>query len=194
MDPENQPDPFADDRALEELLAEARGEAHAEAVRDRRMRRLVSREESTLMGVLVTLCEQRARVTLQTSCGWECHGALSAVGDDVVVVRGDDMRNYSVRISHVSSVTPDRSSVRLAGNVTGDRAGSELSFDSLLRDMHALDAVMQVVMDGDRQTGVASWVGVDVACIVTAGRGGPGQAAATPCFVRLDSIVAVITE
>ncbi len=155
---------------------------------------MVAREESTLSGVLVTLAEQRARVTVRTAGGWECRGALTAVGSDVAVLRGDDFRSYAVRTSHMASVAPDRTSVPLAGNITGDRAGSALSFDSMLRDMHALDAAMHVVMDGDSRAGVASWVGVDLACIVAAGSGGPGHALATPCFVRLDSIVAVITE
>ncbi len=178
------------DRALEELLATS----HADGLRDRRLRGMVAREESTLSGVLVTLAEQRARVTIRTSSGWECRGSLTAVGTDVAVLRGDDFRSYSVRTSHISSVAPDRTSVPLAGNVTGDRQGSALSFESLLRDMHALDAAMHVVMDGDSRAGVASWVGIDLACIVAAGTGGPGHALATPCFVRLDAIVAVITE
>ena len=112
----------------------------------------------------------------------------------MVVVRGDDFKNYSVRMSHISTVTPDQSSIRLAGNITGDRPGSSLSFDELLRDMHALDAAMQVVMNGDTRTGVASWVGTDLACIVAAGTALTGHAAATPCFVRLEAICAVITE
>jgi hypothetical protein len=192
-DPEYSESPTSDEhleRALEELLADS----HARSLADRRLSRLAAREESTLCGVMVTLAESRARVTIRTSCGWECRGALTAVGTDVVVVRGDDFRNYSVRTSHISTVTPDRSSVRLAGNITGDRPGSSLSFDALLRDMHALDAAMQVVMDGDTRTGVASWVGTDLACIVAAGSGVSGQAAALPCFVRLEAICAVITE
>jgi hypothetical protein len=76
-------DPTAD---LVRLVADTR-QADASRARAReRILRQQAAEETTLLAVLLDLCEARADVTIAVACGRTIHGRLRSIGRDFVVV------------------------------------------------------------------------------------------------------------
>jgi hypothetical protein len=177
--------------ALSTLVTE--GQAH-EAVEDRRARRLnrlVERESSTLMGILVELAERRAGVLIELRSGLVVRGTITAVGADAVIVFSAVARQRSVLRTHAIAT------VRAieAQEVTGDRSPTwSTTFHDIVTDLSGHDDNVTVhVGGGDPVTGTLLWVGIDVLCLAATQPPTDQLGLGTQAYVALDSVTAVLT-
>jgi hypothetical protein len=192
-------------RELAFVVDEFAAENEAENRRARRLNQLLDQESATLSGVLVSLSEQRARVVVRLTDGWECSGVIAAVGTDVVVVGGDDGQRNIIRISSIASTSVERTSPCASGSA-GDRPGQlDATFEDFVRDMHALETPVTVLSSSATpsttspgastrsaaQSGVLQWVGVDVAYLA---RPRLGTSAPTGNYLALNAIRVVMTR
>ena len=115
-------DPTAD---LARLVADTRQVDASRARARERILRQQAAEETTLLTLLVDLCEARADVTIAVACGHTIHGPLRLIGRDFVVVaaRGADT---IVPIAEIGSIRggPNMRNGEPSGDRTNDLGSS----------------------------------------------------------------------
>jgi hypothetical protein len=177
------------DDSLVEMNATASSD---EAAEDRRFRRLatqVDREASTLIGILITLAERRARCLVTMQSGWEWSGVTTGVGRDFAVLLADDGRRAVLRLRAVSSVQTVG-----AEEATGENEPPiDNTFEALLSEFAGYDDEVTIVLDRPKAaesqlTGKSAWQGSDIACV----RGAHGLG--SYAYVPIASIIGLVTS
>lgn len=149
---------------LDDLLDEAKADAHAQArARERWLRRQAA-ESATFIGALLDLAESGTAVSVSTVGGRRHDGEVVGLGVDAVVL-GDRGEHVVVRMPAITMVRPRPGSG--AGVPGGDRpAALDLTFVELLaRLVDDAPEVAASLVTGEVLAGTLLAVGVDVLSI-----------------------------
>ncbi len=192
------------DAAVADLSAELAAEAASESRRNRRLHRLIERESSTLIGVLVEAAERRLNVSVSCRGGLGIQGTVTAVGPDFVSLvpidrtrmngRPDDsipqsFRRMVVRIDDITSFRVDSNA-----DVTGDRIGTEsFNFTDFVADVAGSEQQVTLHLDdGAPLIGEVQWASAEVVCLKQSRRTHPADMGHFT-YARLDAITALVT-
>lgn len=159
----------------------------SEAVQQRQRRywrRQEEREATTMVGLLVTLTESGADLTVQLDGDLRVSGRLVELGSDVAVLQDRAGRTTVVALEQVMALRP-----AAASELTGDRpAPSGVRFAERIAELSAEEPDVSVhLTDGDAVRGRLRWTGQDVCCVTASGPG----VTRTPIYVALSAVCAV---
>ena len=147
---------------LHRLAAEGAVDEAADERRRRHWQVRAAEEGSTLAGVLVDLAERRGNVVLTTTAASTHHGAVVAVGADLVVLAGATGL-VLVRAGAVASVRPAPGTPASMGDRPPVTA---VAFTDALGSWAAERASVALCLTGGATVeGELWWVGVDVAAV-----------------------------
>ncbi|MCB1005953.1 MAG: hypothetical protein KDB35_17370 [Acidimicrobiales bacterium] len=167
--PADRPDEGSDDHSVDRAAADAvADERIAEAARRRSLRRQAD-EDDTWAGVLQSLGEQGATVTVELRGDRRLVGTVAMVGTDAVGVRTAGGRHVLVATTAVAAVRADPTT----SAVSGDRAPRRAApLADLLRHLAALQSPVTVRAAGNATpvTGTLRSVGADVVTLSCDGR------------------------
>lgn len=159
----------------------------SEAVQQRQRRywrRQEEREATTLVGLLVTLAEAEAEVTVHVDGDLRVTGRLLEVGTDVAVMQDRAGRTTIIALGKVTSL-----GAAAGTEVTGDRPSPlAVRFAERVAELSADEPDVSIHLgSGDPVVGRLRWTGQDVCCVTPLGLG----AGRTPTYVALSAVCAV---
>lgn len=118
-------------------------------------------QESSIAGVLLDLGERGRPVTVRTVAGRCCHGRITAVGADFVLVRDDNDDQLVIPIASIATISAPETGCR----VTGARLRPSAVLADVIHELAADQAQVEVMVADECVSGLLKAAGADVVAV-----------------------------